>query len=195
MFSKEVTTINTIVTSREAILQVCREIVSGKGLSAVNMRSVAERCNVALGSLYNYFDSKDALILATIESVWQDIFHMENSCETALPFPEYVNWIFESVRRGTDEYPNFFTAHSLSFASSEKNKAKDTMEHYFSHMKAGMEEALDSDASVRKDAFSSSFSKSDFVDFVLTNLLTFLMQPKSDCNLLLEMIRRAIYAA
>lgn len=159
------------------------------------MRSVAERCGVALGSLYNYFPSKDALILATIESVWEDIFHMENSCKTALPFVDYVNWIFESVRHGTEQYPNFFTAHSLSFASGKKDKAKNTMEHYFSHMKLGMMEALNSGTSVKKDAFSDSFSKTDFLDFVLTNLLTCLMQKKSDCALLLELIQRAIYIA
>lgn len=187
------TVINTIVTSREAILKGCRDMVSEKGLSSVNMRSVAKRCGVALGSLYNYFSSKDELILATIESVWEDIFHMEDSCKTALPFVDYVNWIFESVRSGTEEYPNFFTAHSLSFASGEKDKAKNTMEHYFSHIKLGMTEALDSDVAVRKDAFSDSFSESDFLDFILTTLLTCLMQKKSDCALLLELIRRAIY--
>ena len=164
-------------------------------MPAVNMRSVAGRCNVALGSLYNYFPSKDALILATIESVWQDIFHMENTCETASSFPEYVDWIFQSVRRGTEEYPNFFTAHSLSIAGSGKSKAKNTMEHYFSHMKEGMAVALDQDASVRNDAFSASFSKSDFMDFILDNLLSCLMQRKSDCQMLLEIIRRAIYSA
>lgn len=159
------------------------------------MRSVAERCGVALGSLYNYFPCKDALIMATIESVWQDIFHMEVPCEISLSFAEYINRIFESVRRGTEEYPNFFTAHSLSFADGEKDKAKDTMEHCFSHMKRGMAEALNSDTAVKKDAFSDSFSKSDFLDFVLTNLLTCLMQKKSDCGLLLEVIRRTIYNA
>ena len=187
MFREEAAAINTIVTSREAILKGCRDMVSETGLFAVNMRSVAERCGVALGSLYNYFPSKDALLLATIESLWEDIFRMEAPCET--------NWIFESVRRGAEEYPNFFTAHSLSFASGKKGKARNTMERYFSHMKQGMLEALHSDTAVRKDAFSCSFSESDFLDFVLTNLLTCLMQKKSDCVLLLELIRRAIYQA
>jgi len=190
---KGVDALNTVVTSREAILKGCRDIVSENGLSAVNMRSVAERCHVALGSLYNYFSSKDALILATIESVWQDIFHTENGCDDTLPFVAYINRIFTDVRCGTEKYPNFFTAHSLSFASGEKSRAKDTMKHYFSHMKLGMKKALDRDVSVRKDAFSSALTKSDFLDFVLTNLLVLLMQQKKDCIPLLEIIRRTVY--
>lgn len=187
--------INTLVTSKEAILKVCREIVSEKGLATLNMRSVAEACHVALGSLYNYFSNKDELVLATIESVWQDIFHMEGSCRTDLPFPEYVAWIFESVRNGAREYPNFFMAHSLSFASTGKNKAKDTMERYFAHMKGGMIQALYADASVRKDAFTADLTESDFMDFVLTNILTLLMQQKESCGILLTIIRRTLYSA
>ncbi len=194
MFRLEVHGINTMVTSRQAILRVCRGIVAEKGLSALNMRVVAQECNVALGSLYNYFSSKDELVLATIENVWQDIFHMEQPCRAALPFPEYVRWIFESVRRGAEEYPNFFTAHSLSFASSGKNKARDTMEQYFAHMKKGMTAALQADAAVRENAFAADFTEAAFVDFVLMNLLTLLMQRQSDCGVLLEIIRRTLYS-
>ena len=50
---------NTIVTSKEAILAECRAIVMEKGISSINMRSVAAACGVAVGSLYNYFPSKD----------------------------------------------------------------------------------------------------------------------------------------
>ena len=81
---------NTAVTSREAILTVCRELVSRQGLDSLNMRSVARACQVALGSLYNYFPSKDDLLLATVESVWQDIFHMDGLPDQDLSFPGCV---------------------------------------------------------------------------------------------------------
>lgn len=66
--------INTVVTSREAILAACREMVAEQGLGAIGMRAVAARCGVAVGSLYNYFPSKDALLAAAVESVWEEIF-------------------------------------------------------------------------------------------------------------------------
>lgn len=167
--------------------------MSETGLSSLNMRAVAEACHVALGSLYNYFPSKDDLMIATIESVWQHIFHMEQPCEAYLPFPEYISSLFVRVRQGMNEFPNFFTAHSVSFASSGKNKARKTMTHYFSHMKTGMAEALRTDLSVKKDAFSSDFAQSDFIDFVLANILMLLLEQKESCGVLLEMIRRAVY--
>ena len=184
---------NTVVTSRDAILQTCRELVSESGLSSLNMRAVARKCNVALGSLYNYFPSKSALTLAAIESVWQDIFHMEYHCEAPPSFPAYVQWIFQRVQTGMVEYPQFFTAHSISFASEEKGRAREMMEQYFVHMKRGMQEALARDPLVRENAFDETFSQSDLIDFVLSGLLSLLVGHKPSCSVLLEMIRRAIY--
>ena len=64
------------VTSEEEILKVSCGIVAKKGIAAVNMRTVASECGIALGSLYNYFSSKSELWSATIEAVWKDIFQM-----------------------------------------------------------------------------------------------------------------------
>lgn len=157
------------------------------------MRAVADACRVSLGSLYNYFPSKDALVLAAIQSVWEDIFHPGHRCAAALPFPEYVGWLFERVRQSATAYPNFFTAHSVGVAGGGKALAKETTEHYFSHIKRGMAEALQADAAVRPDAFGPGFSEADFLDFVLENLLALLMQHRPDCAVLQQIIRRTLY--
>lgn len=185
--------INISVTSREEILKTCRRIVSKEGLASLNMRHVAEECKVALGSLYHYFPSKDEMITATVESVWLDIFHMDQKCKTELPFPEYVRLMFESVRKSTDEYPDFFMAHSVSFANSAKSDAHRRMTGCFSHMKEAMEQVLEKDPGVRPSAFSDAFPKADFIDFVFSALLFSLVQEKENCDVLTEMIRRTIY--
>ena len=53
---------NTVVTSKEEILRASRELIRQKGWDAVNIRSVAAACGVSVGSIYNYFDSKAALV-------------------------------------------------------------------------------------------------------------------------------------
>lgn len=184
---------NTAITSKEAIMQVCRSIVAEKGLAALNMRSVANECHIALGTLYNYYSNKDDLLLAMVESVWKDIFHMNQKCETNYSFPEYVNYIFECVQDSAEQYPNFVTAHSVMVANSQKGKAKGTMEYYFNHMKAGMLKVLETDSGIDKSVFSEVFTESDFIDFVLNNIFSLLLQGKTSCTTLVEIIRRTIY--
>lgn len=53
---------NTVVTSKEQILQTSRELIRQQGWSTVSIRSVAAACGVSVGSIYNYFDSKAELV-------------------------------------------------------------------------------------------------------------------------------------
>ena len=42
---------NPGITSKEAIVQSCREIAAEQGLSAIIIRAVAEKSGIALGTL------------------------------------------------------------------------------------------------------------------------------------------------
>lgn len=185
--------LNTGITSKETIMKVCRDIVASKGLTAVSMRSVADKSQIALGTLYNYYDNKDELLLATVEDIWKDIFHMDSGCSAEQSFPKYIEYIFECVQKGAEHYPDFFTAHSISIANSKKEKAKSTMGNCFKHMKESMFEVLQADSNVSMDAFSLSFEQSKFIDFVLDNLLMLLVQGEKSCGMLIEIIKRTIY--
>ena len=61
---------NPVVTSKEEILKTSRKLIQQQGWTAINIRSVAAACGVSVGSIYNYFDSKSALISAVVESIW-----------------------------------------------------------------------------------------------------------------------------
>lgn len=55
---------NIVVTSKDEILKTNRELIQKQGWSAVSIRSVAAACGVSVGSIYNYFKSKEALMSA-----------------------------------------------------------------------------------------------------------------------------------
>ena len=65
---------NRLATSKEDILAASRELIKENGWAAVSIRSVAAKCSVSAGTIYNYYESKAELLGATIESVWQEIF-------------------------------------------------------------------------------------------------------------------------
>lgn len=186
-------TMNPVVTSKEAILLACRTIAAGQGLSALSMRTVAKECGIALGTMYNYFPDKDTLLLATVESVWKDIFHRSNPCGTPLLFPDYAADLFRGILDGAAKYPNFLTAHSLAIAGSKKGEAKSSMEQCFVHMKAGLLAALKADPMVDSAAFSGDLTESAFVDFVMDTFLLQLVKESPNPEVLSALIRRVIY--
>ncbi len=185
--------INTIITSKEAILEACKKLVSENGLQSLNMRTVANECNVSVGSVYNYFPSKTDLISATIKEVWKSIFKAEQIGKQTEAFPVYVALIFENFQAGVAEYPHFFTTHSMSFATLDRDNARKEMGQYFGHIKTKILDVLDKDSNVASSAFSNEFSKSCFVDFVFSNLLMLLINHENSCSQLIEIIKRTIY--
>lgn len=51
----------------EAVLSAAAHIISRGGMSAFNTNVVAERAGISIGSLYQYFPNKDAILVALIE--------------------------------------------------------------------------------------------------------------------------------
>ncbi len=184
---------NPGITSKEAILQACREITAEQGLSALSTRAVAKKCGIALGTLYNYYGGKDELLLATVESVWQDILHRDWENQTPVSFPGRLTSLFRRVRQGAQAYPNFLADHSVVIAKSKRSEAKYVMDQCFAHIKAVLLEALRADQAVDRAAFSDSLTESAFVDFVTDNLLLLLIRESPDCGALEALIRRVIY--
>lgn len=185
--------INTAATSKEEILEACKAIVAEKGLRALNMRAVAKRCNIALGSVYNYFPSKDDLIIAAVESVWQSIFGTKSVYKPDTAFTDYIEAVFKKIRKGMIQYPDFFTAHSMNFTGNSKEEARKKMHGYFASIKKEMLCILQADPTVKKNIFSKDFSEEDFTDLVLTNFIGLLILQNRSCAVLIAGIRKIIY--
>jgi AcrR family transcriptional regulator len=54
------------VARRERIIRAALELAAEGGYDGVQMRDVAQRADVALGTIYHYFSSKDHLLAATL---------------------------------------------------------------------------------------------------------------------------------
>lgn len=184
---------NTIITSREAILDTCRRLVKEQGWSAVNIRSVAAACNVSVGSIYYYFDSKTALTSATVESIWHDIFHFSGTEPDFDSFLSCVQWIFASIRKGSEQYPGFFTSHSMTFMKSDKADGQQLMAQSWEHMQTRLYDLLTQDQKIRPEAFDDILSPRKFVDIVFSLIIAALVQQHYDDSAILEMIRKMLY--
>lgn len=184
---------NTIVTSREAILKGSRELIQQQGWTAINVRAVAAVCGVSVGSLYNYFNSKSDLIAATVESVWCDIFHFPENQNGFDSFISCVEWAFDCMKKGNEKYPGFFTLHSMRFFGEEKTNGKLLMEQSWNHIQNSLYTVLVNDRHVRPGVFDAVFTPEKFVGIIFSLIISALLQQNYDCSGIREMICRIIY--
>lgn len=184
---------NKTVTSKEEILEVSRTIAAREGITAVNMRTVAAGCGIALGSLYNYFASKAELLSATVEAVWADIFPIEKISEECENIVEYLKMLLESAEESKEQYPQFFSMHALSFAAGDKQTGRKTMEEYFRKIKQQMICFLRNDENIRPHIFEERLSKEVYVDYIFTLFLSILFDERADQEAFLEFVKNYLY--
>ena len=184
---------NNVVTSKEEILKTSRKLIQQQGWAAVNIRSVAAACGVSVGSIYNYFDSKAALVGATVESVWGEIFHQPEDGSVFQDTQTCIAWMYERMEYGCKQYPGFFTLHSLGFMQEDKSDGKRRMQQTWQHILEGLCAVLKRDAKVRQGAFTEQFTVEKFADVLFSLMLSALLRQDYDPSAVLEIVRRTLY--
>lgn len=186
---------NTIITSKKAILDTCRRLVKEQGWPAVSIRNVAAACGVSVGSIYYYFDSKTALTTAAVESIWQDIFHFDEPQTHFGCFTDCVHWVFECLKKGSVQYPGFFTSHSMNLIGEAQAGGKQLMAQSWEHMREQLYAVLMQDQKIRTDTFNQILTPRKFVDLIFSLILASLIRQDYEDSTILEMAGRILYGS
>lgn len=185
---------NKVITSKEAILQSAKEIAYRDGIYKLNIRAVASECGVSVGSIYNYFPTKDELVVAVIEDFWKNIFergmcdHQHNLC--------FIQF-YEQIYMRFYDYLKIFKEdmlNQISFLSNgvkEKGRSKESQ--YLDRMKSVMLYHLEMDEGIRKDIWNEHFTKERFVYFAFQNMILMLKANEEDISFFKEVIMKLLY--
>ena len=184
---------NPMATSKADILKTSRELIQQNGWAAVNIRAVAAACGVSVGCIYNYFGSKTELVSAAVESIWNDIFHHPEDEAVFQDTLSCIRWMYRQMEYGCQQYPGFFTLHSLGFMRDEKADGKRHMQQAWHHMLMGLCAVLKQDARIRPDAFDEQFTAEKFAEVLFSQLLSALLRQDYDPSAVLEVVRRTLY--
>lgn len=92
------------------MLDVAEEVFGDRGYQATSMDEIAERCGVSKPMLYEYFGSKDGLLLACIGRSKAELFDVTQKAMAAAATPRDILW------HGMRAYFSFVDSHSKSFA-------------------------------------------------------------------------------
>lgn len=184
---------NQAATSKDKILDASNRIVAQQGITAVNMRTVATECGVAVGCIYNYFPSKSDLMNATIEKIWLDIFHMNKGDMQFDRFIDALAWLFQRIQQGSLKYPDFFSMHALNLSTKKHTTGKIMMDRYLHHVNIELVHILLIDKNVREDVFNEALTPKHFVDYVMSLLISKLLRKDEEYASLLKLIENCIY--
>jgi len=102
-------TANGSVSKRERILSAACLLFSQRDFHTVSVDDVARQADIAKGTLYNYFESKEALYLAIIETRMEHLISLlhQRLSERHDPLEDLRRFLIHLYRFMT-KYPDFF---------------------------------------------------------------------------------------
>ncbi|MBE6885461.1 MAG: TetR/AcrR family transcriptional regulator [Ruminococcaceae bacterium] len=94
-----------ITDLREKILAAARSALLSGGYEELNMRRIAASCGIAVGTVYNYFPSKEMLAAGVMLMDWQETLgHMRRDIQTAPAPLDALRAIFDWIVGFSDRY-------------------------------------------------------------------------------------------
>ena len=148
---------------KDRLIAEAEKQIEESSYSAVTIRSVAKACSVGIGTVYNYFPSKEALIATHLLVDWKGcVDTIARTAESATDPKPVLRCVYQQVVGFADRHQAIFRdeAAAASFAGS--------FSQYHDRLRSQLASPL------RK------FCDSDFTaQFVAENLLTWSMAGKS----------------
>lgn len=97
-----------IESVREQLLSTAKKQIETNGYLKTTVRSVAAECGIAVGTVYNYFPSKDMLIATFVAEDWQACFGALEGRDTA-DAEAYLRSVCDTLRDFAGRYRKLFS--------------------------------------------------------------------------------------
>jgi len=165
----------TIEDVENLVLRSAFELLKAQGYQKLNMREIAKKSNIATGTIYNYFHTKDELMISLIRFYWKDyrekIYELFSSKEDVLT---KMRGIFLMI----DTFIRTFEGFIPEYAKKGNEKPEGRVQKFLNEFRKGIKNALDMDKTISivpsiKTEELSAFIAANMISIALYRLYTY----------------------
>ncbi len=178
-----------IIDIDKHILTEGRKIALEKGLEKINIREVAKKCNVSIGTIYNYYPSKGHLIMSIVSNFWHEAFmKIDKKLSNENNFFDGIAIIFELLRKNLKDYKKDFLIRMSTLSEKDKILGREKEDNFMGFLEKKIIFLLDRD----KDLTLKNFNKGDFSKFVLDNLIIRAKKNENNIDFFIEILKEIL---
>jgi AcrR family transcriptional regulator len=172
---------NRRVTSKEQILDRAMEIAVEEGVDAVNIRRLSTACGISIGSVYNYFKDKDAIIREVSERFWSGILADQDKVyREGMEFTTFLEQYYRYLYGKLVRYDK-----SWLMGMSGRSPEKDAI--------ALLQKAIRADNRVNRSIWNMDLNEDKFCEYVMTNIMALLRSGETNCRFFIFLLEHLLY--
>jgi AcrR family transcriptional regulator len=172
---------NRRVTSKEQILDRAMEIAVEEGVDAVNIRRLSATCGISIGSVYNYFKDKEAIIREVSERFWSGI--LADQDKVYRPGMEFTTFLEQYYRYLYGKLVRYDK--SWLMGMSGRSPEKDAI--------ALLQKAIEEDRRVNRSIWNMDLNQDAFCEYVMTNIMALLRAGETNCRFFIFLLEHLLY--
>lgn len=174
---------------RGTLLELANRIECEEGIDAINIRRLASDANIAVGTVYNYFDSKQEVLLALTEEYWKSALLEMRANITATRFSQQVDQMIVFLRGKMNDCAEVLMRSLHDDAATGKIR----MAKMQDALRNALIERLNEDAFINAQIWNPPLTKEAFTGFVLSNIVLLLQQKDTDAKAFITIIDKILY--
>jgi len=162
-----------IENPQQLILNKAKEILYNEGYIKLTMRNVSKACDIALGTIYNYYPTKKDLVIEMMTEYWHEYINktqvIVNSDYT---FYDKLKIIFEDLSIFLKTFKEVWLKPELY---NKADYVKDGIERkslYIDKLVLLIEEIL-----IKHNKLKSNLSSYELAEFIVLNFITIVQMP------------------
>lgn len=185
---------NKPIINKQQILDTAFDIASASGLSGLSIRDVASACNVAVGTVYNSYPTKNDLVNDVVGRFWNEA--LADRMPRAAAGDDFIGFCQELARQLSEALTKFrdnWLAEIAALDARGLASARKREEACFKHIRSGLTVALERDPRVVADRLQGALAPEPLCSFVWDSMLSSIKRGDTGCETLFALLRNTLY--
>lgn len=176
-------------TLHNTILDLAREMAHKTGPDSINIRTLADRAGIAAGTVYNYFSSKDDILLALTEEYWRNTLIEMHEIIKEKIFYKQLEEIYAFLSERIMQSAGML----MGSLSNVQAVGRDRMQNMQQVLCSALIKRMENDVTIRNDIWSETFSMGQYANFIIMNIMMLLQMKVLDIGFFIEIVKRTLY--
>jgi AcrR family transcriptional regulator len=169
------------VTSTDQILEAAMGIAIREGVDKVSIRKLAKECGIGLGSMYNYYKDKEALISAVSEQFWDHILEdHEKVYRKGMGFTLFLEQYYGFLHGRLARYDK-----SWLFQMNGRTKRGEIIRLLHS--------VLEKDDRINPAIWNMELNQDAFCEYIFVNFMALLQAGENNCRFFVFLLEHLLY--
>ncbi|MGL5614817.1 MAG: TetR/AcrR family transcriptional regulator [Sarcina sp.] len=173
------------------ILEVAKKIAKEEGISSISMRKIANECEIALGSIYNYYPTKMDIIFVILEEFWINCL-VNFKEEKENDFYEEIERLYFHIYNELENFKSSFLRDLSTLSGKDKSAGKKKELEFKGKLIEFFLKILNNHEKEFNERAFNKFEKRRFVEFIVEEFLMMLKKPEDDYRFFDYVIRKIL---